>query len=424
MIWIVLFSTYVTLESLNYIRYLFQYKSLNDFRNVDDGDKLLTENKVLILKNDIQNHLKNVPSQVTDLFYDQTTYDKISKKILHDNMCKTFYYPHHDDLTEDHGQLIHELIESCENENNIKFSDSHVSTESLNWSENKIKSWYRPIFVTLLMKTIKLYTDYFLVRNKFVKISYPNGMNLWHRDGTVNKSTVTIFIHASIGGLVIYKDFIKKLKDTDSIILLEIPGIAFGNDIFFPPTIYSMAKLLTDHLKINKFEKINMIGHSFGCNFVSCVINRFYDDLKKNNIEINKTILIEGLVFIPRLMNIFKYFNKNSFLTAIEMIREGYISDLLSIPFFYRNLYLQFYMQRCLSFTDSVLLGMTEYEQMNNKIHILLSGNDNKVILDDVVHYLNSKEYKGIVKIFDNRRHGDFAFDNDMQNYVIDILHN
>ncbi len=121
-------------------------------------------------------------------------------------------------------------------------------------------------------------------------------------------------------------------------------------------------------------------------------------------------------------MNIFKLFNESSISTAINVIKEGNYSDLLSIPFFYRDLYLQFYMQRCLTLTDSILIGESEYEQLDDKIYVILSRNDNKIVVDDLVHYLTSKKYKCDIKIFDNMRHGDFAFDDNMQNHVIKLL--
>lgn len=427
MIWIMLISTYLILESLNYVKYIFQYKVLNDFRNTNNCDRFITENKAIILKNDIIHHVKNIPDQITDLFYKKTMYKNIPKKLLYDNMCKTFYYPHHTNLSTKNTELVDDIIFHFEKMENHKFintdSDEYQNVHSIDWCENKIKSWYRPILITGIMKLIKLYTNNFLKKNGFVKISYPNGMNIWCRYGTINKQVADIFIHASIGGLVIYRSFIKKLKSDNTIILLEIPGIAFGNDVYLPPTIYAMTKILVDYLIFSKFTKINMMGHSFGCNFVSCLINRFQDDLKNNNIEIDKTILIEGLVFIPRLMNIFQYFNENAFNTISKIIMGGNYGDLFSIPFFYRDLCLQFYMQRCLSFTDSVLLGMTEYEQIDNKIHVILSKEDDKIIINDVIHYLDSKKYKCVIKIFDERRHGDFAFDDDMQEHVISILY-
>jgi pimeloyl-ACP methyl ester carboxylesterase len=276
------------------------------------------------------------------------------------------------------------------------------------------------------MKIIKIHTDRYLKKNNFIKMVCNNGLIIWYKIGLTKPNHANIFIHSSIGGLSIYKNFINKLSDkigdTYTTILLEIPGISFGNNIYIPPTIYSITQYLVSFIKLNKINNINIMGHSFGCNVVSCLINRFYKDLRDNGILLNKTILIEGLVFLPRLMNIYKFFNENSFTMVTDIIKRGNYRDLVSIPFFYRDLYLQFYMQRCLSLTDSTLVGLTEYEQLDNKIHLILSEDDDKIIVNDLVYYLQSKRYKCDIKIFDNVRHGDFAFDERMQDHAIELL--
>ena len=130
------------------------------------------------------------------------------------------------------------------------------------------------------------------------------------------------------------------------------------------------------------------------------------------------------MVFIPRLLTIYQLFNDNAYDLSMDFIKNNKASELFYIPLFYRDLYLQFYMQRCLSLADNVLLGTTTYEKIDDKIHVILAENDNKVILDDVLHYLTSKKYNCKIKIFENKIHGDFAFDKTMQQYVINIINN
>lgn len=408
--WVYISIIYLISEVANYAIYLSTYNYVNNFRNINNSDKSLVMRKVNILKNDMLLHLKNKREQLMDLFNTTEKSNQITYN-LSDTIRKTFYYPHHDGITSEHYELVDIF-------NDIPKDLNYVPHDIC---ESKIMSWYPPVIIKFIMKIVKIHTNYFLEKNNFKKYVCENGLIIWKKDGLNNKKA-QIFFHASIGGPAIYKNFIKNLsKNCDTVMLVEIPGISFGNDIIFPATIYSISDNLVTFLINSEIRQIDLIGHSFGCNIVACLINRFYNKLCYNNVQICKTIIVEGLVFIPRLLNIYKLFNENALKTAKDMIMDGRYFDLISIPLFYRDVYLQFYMQRCLTLTDNVLLGDTIYEN-NNNINIILSGNDDKIIIDDVVYYLASKKYNCTVKIFSGRKHGDFAFDSQMQDHVLDIL--
>lgn len=413
---------YFIIELIYYIKYRIQYKILNNFRNIENVDRNLSKRQIEIVIDEMR-HVKNIKGHVLDLFYNNINHEEIPRKLIHDITSQHLYFPFHNDL--DHQQLHHinSVIDYYEHKLGIKFSENNydISSSYIKWGENDIKSWYKPIIITITSNIVKLSSDYILRNNGFNNIKFSNGFKIWYRYGTINKSSAKVFIHSSLGGLLIYKNFIKQLSTETTIILPEIPGISFGNNVFIPPTIYKMTEQIIDFIKDNNIKEFDMCAHSFGCNFIACVINRFQEELFKYDIKIKKTIIIEGIVFIPRIMNIYKFFNDNALSTIISSIKAGDYGDLISVFFFYRDIYLQYYTQRCVSATDSILLGNTEYEK-TGEIHLILAENDNKMLTDDLLHYLDSKKMNCNIKVFENKIHGDFALNSDMQNYVLNLF--
>lgn len=408
---IIILATYILLEATNYIKYCVQYAKLNNFidnKNIDH-EKICIGASTITL--DTLNHIKNITNQFMDLFFHNTNIDKISYENALSEITHSLYYP----INTKHINNIHtkHIINKIESINSIKLN----VTNTIQSKNNNLITWYTPLPIIILKYILAYISRKNLKKLGFTKITLENKINLWIRSSNLSNNAI-IFFHASLGGLLVYNDFFKNLSLDKTIILPEIPGVAYGNDLFIPPTIYEISRCVTEHIKNNNYKKIDLIGHSFGCNFVSCIINRFPE------INIDKTIIIEGFVFLPRISYIYKFFNDNGLYGLIKAIKYKNYGELLSIPFFYRDLYLQFYMKRCIKASENILLGNTSYENNSKNIYVIFSKNDSKIFVDEVINYIKSKKYNYNIKVFENKKHGDFAFCENMQKYVLNILKN
>ena len=423
-------SIYLQLETFNYYNYIIKFNNLNNYRYNKNINKEKIINRAKIMSNDYINHIKNKKEQILDLFYGDVK-NISNKKELYNVIKKHFYYPIHNEIT-DYDENIITIINDFQHTNNCN-SNNNEDDDNCNkyknkikyidWGEHKLNSWYKPVGLIICNKLIKKYNNYYLRTLGFDIIQFTNGLNIWFKKGTNDKACM--FIHSSIGGLVCYHNLIKKLLIHDknmTIFLPEIPGISHINKTNNLPSIYEMSNQIIDfinYFNVNKkINELNFIGHSFGCNIITCIINRLYDKLYTN---INKIIIVEGCVLLPRLMKLYKLFNTNSFYLALDFIKNNKYIDILSILLFNRNLDVQYYLLRCLNQSDSILLNDSNFEK-NNKIYFVMAENDDKISVKECEQYILSKQYNCYFKIFNDREHADFVFDNNIQQYVVNLL--
>lgn len=371
------------------------------------------------IKDDIENHIKNPTQYFDNLFHGRSR--SYSKEGIYESLKQCFYFPYHKQIKK--SDTIENIIKFYEKNNEIKFDNGKLNTNSnkkINWHQTELKTWYKPLPIICMFEAVLTYSEVLMQIEGFHKTGMKNGLSIWFRKGILDRTKLVLFVHAGSGGLLLQSEFIKKLPKECSVVIPELPGISFAGRVSVPPTVRELAKTITKFIKNREIKQVQMISHSFGGNILSCIINNQHTYFKKYGMAITNTILVEPIIFIPTLPFIHKFSNTDITVSdVVNQIKSNH-GRLVSYVLLFRDIYTQFYGQRCFTINDA-LIGETEYEK-NNIINIVFSENDELSPIHECVHYLESKKYNGNVKVFENRKHGDFCFDLEMQNYVIGLI--
>ena len=439
---LILLNIYLILEGLNYLNHVIQYEKISQIekhkKNKKDKKKINLHAK--IIKEDIVNHFKNVDTNMDIIFGGKTK--NLSKNHIHDLLVKIIYAPYHENITK--SKEIIEIIDKYEKQSNIILPEIQINQpnqqnqlnqpiqphqfDQLDQSANlnqyltnhdSIKAWYKPLPMLFTFEIILLFSDMMMFSKGFSKITHDNGLIIWFKEGTSKKTNAIIFLHAGAGGILVQSDFINKLPNTHTIIIPEIPGIAFGSRVFIPPTIREISNTLVDFVINMRISDLQLISHSFGGNIISCIINNYIEKLEQNDIKIINTTLIEPIIFLPSLFPVYNLLNEEININDVVKIITNDSSKIFSYILIFRDIYAQYY-SKCLTMSD-VLMGTTEYEK-NNCINVVLSENDELYSAAECEHYLKSKKYNCNIIMRKNNCHGDFCFNKETHDIVINLI--
>lgn len=418
---LVLFGIYVTFETINYIIQSMHHDKLNKTRYDKNHDRKTVYLTAKVIQDDFEHHVKDLTSTIDCMFCNSI--NTFPRQNIINSLKRCILYPFHDDTDDDKsGNYIENIVTKYENINNINLKDDNNILNIINiikWHENDLKVWYKPLLMLGIYETISTYSDYMMIKNGFTKTVMEDGLIIWYRNDEHSNNAI-LFVHACAGGLPFQLEFITKVDRKYAFVVPEIPGISFGNRVDIPPSICSMAKSVTDFIISKDLKTLQMISHSFGGNISAHIINNYYNKLKKENITLKNTILIEPIIFLPTLPHIHKLLNKDLTIQDILYQLKNDHGRLITYLILLRDIYTQFYSQRTF-FVSDILLGNTEYEK-NNTINIIYCENDELSPIEECVHYLQSKKYNCNLKVYKGRSHGDFCLNSDMQNYVISLI--
>lgn len=421
MFWFIILITYFIFEISNYIKYRLIFNKFNNFRNKETVSIETINKYVDEIINDYKYHIDDLPLHLDDHYYTPQNHDNTTRNSLASMLTQLFYYPNHNTIGEVENQKIQTIINIYEDKLQKKFKnidiEYHVPTHKyVKWSEDELLAWYKPLILLFLMKLVKLIFRLYLFYHGFQKLKTKLGITIWYIERP--KQPCNLFIHASVAGLMIYPNFIKKLvKKNCSIILPEIPGICFENLFTEPLTIRQICDDIVSFVVDLNIKHINLLAHSFGCSFASYIVNNHKQTFLNNKICFDKTIMIEGGILIPRIMKIFWEVNQ-----PFDVLWKNLTwTDMITVLFLHRDLYSQFFIKRCTKLTDNILLGISPYEY-SGKVFMFMSQDDNKFITKSFVSYMKTKNIPFKYKIYPNRRHGIFIADDEMQNDVIELL--
>lgn len=418
---LILLNIYLILEGLNYLNHVIQYEKISQIekhkKNKKDKKKINLHAK--IIKEDIVNHFKNVDTNMDIIFGGKTK--KLSKNNIHDLLVKIIYTPYHENITK--SKEIIEIIDKYEKQSKIVLqenqSDQVANLNKYLTNHDSIKAWYKPLPMLFTFEIILLFSDMMMFSKGFNKITHDNGLTIWFKEGSLKKTNAIMFLHAGAGGILVQSDFINKLPTTHTIIIPEIPGIAFGSRVFIPPTIREISNTLVDFVINMRIVDLQLISHSFGGNIISCIINNYVEKLEQNNIKIINTTLIEPIIFLPSLFPVYNLLNEEININDVVKIITNDSSKIFSYILIFRDIYAQYY-SKCLTMSD-VLMGTTEYEK-NNCINVVLSENDELYSAAECEYYLKSKKYNCNIIMRKNNCHGDFCFNKETHDIVVNLI--
>lgn len=411
---LIILNIYLILEGIHYVSHLIQYEKILKVKKhkKNKKDKKRAKHCGKVIKEDFINHIKDPHLIINNVFNGRIR--TLSKTNVYELLTKTFYSPYHKKINK--SNHIFDIIRKYEMGANIKLSETSKDIVDIN---SPIKVWYKPLPIILAFEAILLYSDMAMMTEGFNKTIYDNGLVIWSRIGNKNKTNIITFLHAIAGGLVAQMAFIKKLPKTHTIVIPEIPGIAFGNRVFIPPTIRKISELIIDFTINMSPEYFQLISHSFGGNIVSCIINNYINKLEKHNIKLINTTLVEPIIFLPSLFPVYNLLNTELGTNDIIHYMKTNKARMLSYVLIFRDIYVQYY-SKCLTMTD-VLMGTTEYEK-KNYITVILAEKDELYSAYECEHYLKSKKYNCDIIMLKDTYHGDFCFDEKMHKIVLNLI--
>lgn len=409
-----LLAGYIFMEYQNYIRYKNKRATLNNYKRPDMFDKIEMEKRINILCEDIENENIEIDIFVKEMFkglsdINNISYDEIYNA-LHDNMYSV-------DNKNIYRCEIEKIISTLEKKLNIKFLNRNENVNKhVTIHKDDILAWYRPLLFNIGLKLAKTPSEYYLKNVLgFKRVCLKDGIVMWIKPGS---EKCVLFIPACIGGITFYPYFIKKIDQSNTIMIPEIPEMSWNNGRnIIPPNLSEISHEIINCVIDNNIKSLNMIGHSFGTIVMNHIVNQQYIYLKSNNVKLDKLIYIEGLLF---------YANVFSTLNTIEdpfhkILVGNARADITTMSLFQRDLYVKFYIKRCLSLMHSVLSGASECEK-ECKVYALMGSDDNKFITKDYVNYIENRKLPIKYKVFDGCMHGAFVWNNEMQQHVLNIL--
>lgn len=420
---IFILSTYIFLEYQNYINYQIKKQTLNCYKVKHSFDHNQIQERIKILIDDIKNDHVDATMFVNGLFGESVSINQISKSELYEGIYDNLYPGVSKELHEQNNDGINSIINTIEEKLNINFIDrKEIINGYMSIGNDPIVIWYKPLFFTIGLRLLKIPSELYLknVLN-FKKTKLTDNIIIWSKIND-HSDTSIIFIPSCIGGITFYPNFFRRLQlnKSYSIIIPEIPEMSWNkSDEIIPPNLSIISYEISNFIKNTNTKNLNIIGHSFGTIVMNHIINEHYELFKQNQINIKKLIYIEGLLFYSSVFKTLKTI-ENSF---YDVLFGTHMEDIFTMPLFQRDMYVKYYIKRCLNIAHSVLsgTGLTECEKYCD-IHAVMSSNDNKFVTDEYVKYIEKKNLPIKYRIFNDCTHGSFVWNNEFQEHVLNLL--
>ncbi len=402
----ILFESYLFIRHWNIHNKFDKYK-LNDFSR---NRMLKMDQKFDILIDDIKSDHIDVTEFIHDMHNPNTKLTDLSRDSMFAMLKENIYFPHNV-LYDYQITKINETINLCEQKLNHIFSNDIKPYRYYQIASEKFNSWYKPIFLKVLMFGLKTMTEFNMCRFGYHQYDLGDGLVAWIKTGS---SECITFFPPSIGGITFYQSFIKQIKTDKTICLFELAGMSWKHYVTDPPDMNTIANHVTTFLIKLQIKKVNMFAHSFGGVVMSHIINNECFD--KHSIKLNKTIYIECPLFHIGIHKTLKNITKSWY----KIIQDAY-DNFIIMFLFHRDIYVQFYLQRQMNLCDSILMGTTNYEK-TGKIYSLMAQNDFKFDTQEYVNYITKKQLNIQYFIYPDCAHGAFTYHLGMQQKVLEIL--
>lgn len=413
--WLGILLLWLMIDVYRYIRYLLVYRKLNslpDYRdtNHDNIKKMLTD-------------LDKYPDILEDLIHD-LFFNKVRMEDMNfDEVCTSVY-----EMIGEHKQYcddINRIIEKFQLMQKRKGRDIFVSNDHHNrirHNKHDIIAWFNILPVYLLTRginiSVSMYMKYYLGYHCY---RFKSGLKIWYSTYDQKKGTPLVFFHASVGGVTFQAASLEQLHNGYNVIMPEIPGVSFIDTYECPPPISEIIEnvheFILNHYIDDKVDycidnnldssnlKINIMGHSLGCTICSAYINRYPQ-------HIDNFFCVEGQIFFPRALRI-----SEDFASKIEDIPT---EDLIIVPLFHRDLYVQYFMIKRLTLDSTMLFDMDGEDFKNIKIHMYHVKDDRKLLIRPQLEYATRKKINILYHLFEgNYSHGSFATTKKFRNYVL-----
>lgn len=151
-------------------------------------------------------------------------------------------------------------------------------------------------------------------------------------------------------------------------------------------------------------DKINLMGHSLGNSICAAFINKYPTC-------VDNFFCIEGQIFFNRGLKIYA--------NLVQDIKDIPQQDILYVPLFHRNLYVQYYITKQIALDTCCIYDLMEPQNQHIKIHMFHAKMDDKILIVPQIDYANKKKIPIKYHIFEgNYSHGSFILNETFKNYV------
>lgn len=411
--WAGLMLIWLLIDTYRYIRYRLTYSKLNSHPEHRDTD----HKNIKKLLDD----LKRYPDILGDLIHD-LFFNKVRMEDMNFNeVCTSI-----SEMVGEHEQYqktIIETVKSYQDTQSKKGRNIFGSNEHHNrvrHNKHDIIAWFNILPIYLLTRGINVGVNMYMKYLGYKCYQFKSGLKIWYNIYDPKKGIPLVFFHASVGGVTFQAPSIEHLHNYRNIIMPEIPGVSFIDTYECPPPISEIIEnvhefILNHYIDKNSEHKIddtklkiNLMGHSLGCTICSAYINKYPKC-------IDNFFCVEGQIFFPRALRI-----SEDFASRPEDIPP---EDLIIVPLFHRDLYVQYFMIKRLTLDSTMLFDLDEEDFKHIKIHMYHVKHDRKVLISPQLTYAARKKIKLDYHLFEgDYSHGSFATNKKVRTYILNNI--
>lgn len=416
--WIIILTLWIAIDVVRYIRYLFACYRLNNHQ----PDRDTNHKNIKIMIEDLKKDPVLLANTIMDIFYFKVKMEDM----CFDDVCDALYelFSQDPQYREDIKLLVKKLQLREKRLRNRTIFTSNIYHNRLRHGYRKLKSWFPILPIYLITRGVGLLVTIYMKILGYRYFLFKNGLKIWYSCYDKKKGVPLIFFHPSVGGVSLQFTVLKYFHNTHNIIMPEIPGVSFLDHPDKPPAISEIINdvhtFITQHyieesltsksnqssIKVDHSKlKINLMGNSLGCSICAAYIN-MYPKIVDN------FFCVEGQIFFPRALRIFAAFEAH--------IGNIPSADLISVPFFHRELYVQYFMFKRLTLDFTCIYDMTTDDNKHIKIHMYHIKNDQRLLIKPQLEYAHKKHIPITYHLFDgDYSHGAFVLSGEFKKYVV-----
>ncbi len=428
---LIILFTWLIIDFVRYVIYIYTYKKLNN--NTD----ICTINHKNIKKfiNDLKKYPEFIEDNIKDIYYSKITLEEMNFS----DVCDAMYSMCGKDpkYINDIKNILkgYQLRQKYEH-NRIIFNNKK-KINRIKYKSQIINSWFLIFPIYIVTRIFNMLIKIYMIFLGYRYYKFKNRLNVWYNKYDKTKGKPLVFFHASVGGLSLYFTLLSHFYKNYNIIMPEIPGVSFVDAIDPPPSVDEIVKSVGFFIRMYCYDHsnntilehnikksleldndaiqnteincmINLMGHSLGNSICAAFIN-------ENPKNVDNFFCVEGQVFFNRGLTVYADFDKK--------INEIPCRDLITVPLFHRDLYVQYFIIKQLTLDKCCVYDLNDDNNNHIKIHMFHCKDDNKIQILPQIIYAIKKKIPIQYHIFtDSHSHGSFVINSMIRNYVIEKI--
>ncbi|VBB17773.1 hypothetical protein YASMINEVIRUS_236 [Yasminevirus sp. GU-2018] len=408
--WLASLLIWLVIDLYRYIRYIMVYRRLNG----DQKHRDTNHENIKKLLQDLRNYPDIFEDLVRDFFFNRVRLEDMN----FDDVCISLF-----EMTGEHEQYRDTIKKTVKRfqlyqrkkGRNVFTSDQHHAR--VRHYKHDLSAWFNILPMYIATRAVNMIVEVYMRILGYKYYRFKSGLKIWYSKYDSKRGTPLIFFHASVGGVSVQYSVLGHFHSNHNIIMPEIPGVSFLDTHDRPPPISEIIEnvheFLLNHYIEKKSEyfvdssklKVNLMGHSLGCSVCSAYINKY----PKN---IDSFFCVEGQIFFPRAIRL-----SEDFYAKLEEIPT---EDLISVPLFHRDLYVQYFIIKRLTIDSTMLFDLSSEDKKHIKIHMYHVKDDRRILIRPQLEYATRKKINIVYHLFDgDYSHGSFVLNKKIRNYII-----